>query len=232
METTKPLIIGHRGAMGHETENTIASIQKAMDLEVDMIEIDVFKIASGEIVVFHDDTVERLTNGTGNIEDYTLAELKKLVVKGNHKIPLLTEILDVLDRKVPLNIELKGAGTANDVHVIIQKYCTEKGWRLDDFIISSFNWEELKIMRKLNAEIAIAVLIENENPLDALPLAKELHAVAINPDYKNLTLEIANQIRAAGFKIYPWTVNQPQAIIKMKRIGVDGMFTNYPERVK
>ena len=232
METAKPLVIGHRGAMGHETENTIASIQKALDLDVDMIEIDVFKIASGEIVVFHDDTVERLTNGSGNIEAYTWVNLQKLTVKGDHKIPLLTDVIDVVNRKVPLNIELKGAGTAEDVNATIQKYCSEKGWKLDDFIISSFNWKELKVMRKLNDEIALAVLIENVNPLDALPIAKELKAVAINPDYMNLNLEIANKIRAAGFKIYPWTVNQPQAIMKMKRIGVDGVFTNYPERVK
>lgn len=232
MENKGPLVIGHRGAMGHEIENTIPSIKKALELGVDMIEIDVFKIASGEIVVFHDDTLERLTNGTGNIEDYTWTQLQKLDVKGKHKIPLLTEVIDLIDRKVPLNIELKGAGTAEDVDAIIQNYIDKKGWELNDFLISSFNWEELKEMRKINTTIDIAVLIENENPLDAIPLAKELHAVAINPDYEKLDIEIANQIRAAGFKIFPWTVNDPQAIIKMKRIGVDGIFTNYPERVK
>jgi glycerophosphoryl diester phosphodiesterase len=225
-------VIGHRGAMGHETENTISSIEKALELKVDMIEIDVFKIASGEIVVFHDDTVERLTNGTGNVEDYSWEELQKLVVTGNHKIPLLSAVLDVIDKKVPLNIELKGAGTAKDVNVALQKYIKEKDWKLDDFLISSFNWEELKIMRQVNNDVAIAILIEEANPLEALTIAKELKAVAINPDYEKLDAEIANQIHAAGFKIYPWTVNEPQAIINMKKIGVDGVFTNFPERVK
>jgi glycerophosphoryl diester phosphodiesterase len=232
MEQHKLLVIGHRGAMGHETENTISSIEKALELKVDMIEIDVFKIASGEIVVFHDDTVERLTNGTGNVEDYSWEELQKLVVTGNHKIPLLSAVLDVIDKKVPLNIELKGAGTAKDVNVALQKYIKEKDWKLDDFLISSFNWEELKIMRQVNNDVAIAILIEEANPLEALTIAKELKAVAINPDYEKLDAEIANQIHAAGFKIYPWTVNEPQAIINMKKIGVDGVFTNFPERVK
>jgi glycerophosphoryl diester phosphodiesterase len=232
MEQHKLLVIGHRGAMGHETENTISSIEKALELKVDMIEIDVFKIASGEIVVFHDDTVERLTNGTGNVEDYSWEELQKLLVTGNHKIPLLSAVLDVIDKKVPLNIELKGAGTAKDVNVTLQKYIKEKDWKLDDFLISSFNWEELKIMRQVNNDVAIAILIEEANPLEALPIAKELKAVAINPDYEKLDAEIANQIHAAGFKIYPWTVNEPQAIINMKKIGVDGVFTNFPERVK
>ncbi len=232
MEQHKLLVIGHRGAMGHETENTIASIEKALELKVDMIEIDVFKIASGELVVFHDDTVERLTNGTGNIEDYSWEELQKLVVTGNHKIPLLITVLDVIDAKVPINIELKGGGTAKDVNLIMQKYIEEKGWKWDDFLISSFNWEELIIMRQVNNNVAIAILIEEANPLEALPIAKELKAVAINPDYEKLDIEIVNEIHAAGFKIYPWTVNEEQAILKMKRIGVDGVFTNYPERVK
>ena len=232
MNNKKLLVIGHRGAMGHETENTIPSIKKALELNVDMIEIDVFKIATGEIVVFHDDTVERLTNGNGNIEDYTWEELQKLNVTGGHKIPLLTDVIDVINRKVPLNIELKGAGTAEDVNEILENYIDEKGWKLEDFLISSFNWEELKIMRKSNENIDIAVLIENEDPLEALPLAKELNAVAINPDFEKLNLENANQIREAGFKIFPWTVNEEQAILEMKRIGVDGIFTNYPERIK
>ncbi|ADV48301.1 glycerophosphodiester phosphodiesterase [Cellulophaga sp. E16_2] len=231
MENKSPLIIGHRGAMGHETENTIPSIYRALELGVDMIEIDVFKIASGEIVVFHDDTVERLTDGKGNIETYSWEQLQKLTVIGNHKIPLLTEVITVIDRKVSLNIELKGAGTAKEVNRIIADFI-QKGWTLEDFVISSFNWEELKLMRIENATIALAVLIENDDPREAIPLAKELKAIAINPDYEKLDLEIANEIRAAGFKIYPWTVNKPEAIEEMKRIGVDGMFTNFPERIK
>lgn len=231
MENKSPLVIGHRGAMGHETENTLPSINKALELGVDMIEIDVFKIASGEIVVFHDDSVERLTDGTGNIEEYTWEKLQKITVTGNHKIPLLTDVIAEIDREVPLNIELKGAGTAKEVNAIIEGF-QKNGWTLNDFIISSFNWEELKLMRIENAEISMAVLIENDDPREAIPLAKELKAVAINPDYEKLDLEIANEIRAAGFKIYPWTVNEPEAIDEMKRMGVDGMFTNFPERIK
>ncbi|WP_299433972.1 glycerophosphodiester phosphodiesterase family protein [uncultured Maribacter sp.] len=226
----KPLVIGHRGAMGHETENTIASIQKALDLGVDMIEIDVFKIKSGEIVVFHDDTLERLTNGKGKIEEYTFEELSKFVVTGNHKIPLLTDILDAIDAQVPLNIELKGANTAKEVNTIVLEYVKDKDWELNNFIISSFNWEELRIMRDTNTNIRIAVLTE-ENPVDAIPMAKKLHAEAINPNFKMLSLEIANTIRDAGFKIYTWTVNEPNEINGAKRWAVDGIITNFPERV-
>ncbi|RKN83274.1 glycerophosphodiester phosphodiesterase [Ulvibacterium marinum] len=226
----EPLVIGHRGAMGHETENTLASIQKALNLGVDMIEIDVFKITSGETVVFHDETVNRLTNGGGNIEEYEIEELRKLIVQGNHKIPLLQDVLELINNKVRLNIELKGADTADSVNAIVNHYVEQKEWVLDNFIISSFRWGELKRTRELNTIIPIAILT-SDNPLDGLPIAKELNAEAINPNYRKLNLEIAKEIQNAGFKVYPWTVNEPEDIARMKQIGVDGIITNYPERV-
>ena len=122
MKTSKPLVIGHRGAMGHETENTLASVQKALDLGVDMIEIDVFKIKSGEIAVFHDKKVDRLANGGGNIEEYDIIQLRQLILDGGHKIPMLQDVLKKIDNQVVLNIELKGAGTADRVNHIIDYY--------------------------------------------------------------------------------------------------------------
>ena len=225
------MVIGHRGAMGHETENTLASVQKALDLGVDMIEIDVFKVRSGEIVVFHDETLERLSNAGGRIEDYNIFDLKKVTLDGNHKIPMLQDVLKLIDHKVPLNIELKGAGTADRVNFIIEYYVKERGWKLEDFLISSFNWNELRDMRKLNKNIAIAVLTEG-NPIEAIPMAKELGAVAINPHYKMLTKENVEEIKGEGFKIYTYTVNEPEDIEKIQDLGVDGIFTNFPERLR
>ena len=224
------ITIGHRGAMGHETENTLASIQKALDLNVDMIEIDVFKISSGEIVVFHDEKIDRLTNGSGDIESLDLEALKNLTVEGNHKIPLLSEVLDVINHKVPLNIELKGPGTSEGVIHIINSYMENEGWTLDDFLISSFNWEELKNMRRINKDIKIAILTEDD-PLDAIPIANDLNAVAINPNYLSLTKENVLEIKSQGFKVFTWTVNDTKQISNMRILGVDGVFTNYPERV-
>ncbi len=224
------LVIGHRGAMGHVTENTLPSVEKAMEIGVDMIEIDVFKIKTGEIVVFHDENVEKLSNGTGPIEEYTLKDLKKLELVGGHTIPELYEVLDLIDGRVSLNIELKGAQTAKDVNSIIEDYTAKKSWTKDQFVISSFNWDELQKARSSNTTIAIAVLTEAD-PLEAIQIAKDLNAVAINPNFKMLNRENVNAIKEAGFKVYTWTVNEPNDIIKMKRIGVDGIFTNYPERL-
>ncbi len=230
MMNTKPLVIGHRGAMGHETENTLASVQKALDLGVDMIEIDVFKIDSGEIVVFHDERVERLTNSGGRIEEYNIYDLKGLLLDGNHEIPMLQEVLQLIDNQVALNIELKGANTTERVNFIIDYYVNDKGWSPENFIISSFKWDELEKMRELNPSVQIAVLTEGK-PLEALAMAKKLKAVAINPDFKTLTSEVTDQIQKEGFKVYTWTVNEPEDIQNMIDFGVDGIITNYPERV-
>ncbi|AWX44055.1 Glycerophosphodiester phosphodiesterase [Flagellimonas maritima] len=229
MIDSKTLVIGHRGAMGHETENTLASVQKAMDLGVDMIEIDVFKISSGEIVVFHDERVERLSNSGGLIEEYNIFDVNKLILNGNHKIPMLQDVLKLIDNQVALNIELKGGNTAEKVNFIVENYVDKKGWTLDNFIISSFKWDELRKMRKFNQNIKIAILTE-EDPIDAIPIAKELNAVAINPFFESLTEENINRIQSEGLKVYTWTVNETEDIQKMKNFGVDGIITNYPER--
>ncbi len=227
----EPLVIGHRGAMGHETENTLASIQKALDLGVDMIEIDVFKIKSGEIVVFHDERLERLSNAGGRIEEYNIFDLNRVMLDGNHRIPMLQDVLKLIDNKVRLNIELKGSDTADRVNFIVNYYVREKGWQLNNFLISSFKWDELSAIRELNPTIPIAVLTEDD-PIKALPIAKDLHAEAINPSFKKLNLEVVDKIKSEGLKIYTWTVNDSTDIQAMKDLNVDGIITNFPERVR
>lgn len=231
MGEKEPLVIGHRGAMGHETENTLASIQKALDLGVDMIEIDVFDVASGDTVVFHDETLDRLSNASGKIEEWRYFELRKVVLDGGHRIPRLQDVLRLVNNKVRLNIELKGKGTVNRVNFITETYIKKRGWTLDNFLISSFHWDELREMREKNPNIPIAILTEDD-PAEAITIAKELNAEAINPNFKKLTRENNLAIQEAGFKIYPWTVNEPQDILEMKRFGVDGIITNFPERVR
>lgn len=225
----KPINIGHRGAMGHETENTKASVKKALELGVDRIEIDVFVIKTGEVVVFHDEILDSLTNSTGKIEDYTFENLQKVIVKGNHTIPTLSEIIELIDKKVPLNIELKGKNTATPTYKILEKYY-QKGWKKEHFIISSFLWDELETYRKLDSAIAIDILTE-ENPLDAIPIAKKLNATSINPWFKTLTQQNVNEIHSAGFKINTYTVNEFSDIKKVIALGVDGIFCNFPERL-
>ena len=223
------LVIGHRGAMGYVTENTIASVEKAIDVGVSMVEIDVFRIRSGEVVVFHDDRVDDLTNGAGEIEDLYMPEVLALTLQGGHKIPKLQDVLKAVDGRISINIELKGANTAAKVNQIIEYYSLHQGWSLDQFVISSFRWDELEKMRELNPAVAIAVLTEKD-PLDAIPMAEKLGAIAINPWYKNLTQEAVDAIHEKGYKVYTYTVNEAEDIVQMKAMGVDGIFCNYPDR--
>ena len=226
-----PLIVGHRGAMGHVTENTIPSIKKAVELGVDGIEIDVFKCKSGEIIVFHDKKLDRLTNSSGYIEDLSYDSINKIKVMGEYRIPELIEVINILPNEIFLNIELKGEETAKKVNEIITEFINKTESKLDRFIISSFNWSELEKFRSFNSKIPIAILTDN-NPLNAIPVAKKLNAFAINPSYKLLNKNVVNQIKEEGLKIFPYTVNSINDIDKMKNLGVDGIITNYPERIK
>ena len=226
-----PLIIGHRGAMGHVTENTIPSIKKAIELGVDGIEIDVFKCKSGEIVVFHDKKLDRLTNSSGYIEDLSYDSINKIKVMGKYRIPQLIEVIDILPNEIFLNIELKGEETAKKVNEIITEFINRTESKLDRFIISSFNWNELEKLRSYNSKIPIAVLTDT-NPLNAISVSKKLNAVAINPNYKLLNKNTVNEIKKEGLKIFPYTVNSLNDIDKMKTFRVDGIITDYPERIK
>jgi glycerophosphoryl diester phosphodiesterase len=191
----------------------------------------VFNISSGETVVFHDEKVDRLANSTGNIEEYNIVQVRQLTLQGGHKIPMLQDVLKLMNNEVALNIELKGGGTANRVNHIVNYYIEREGWSLENFVISSFKWDELRAIRDINKDIKIAVLTEKD-PLEAIEVAKELNAVAINPHFKALTRENTAKIQSEGFKVYTWTVNEPEDIKRMIEFGVDGIITNYPERVK
>ena len=225
-----PLIIGHRGARGHVAENTLPSVSKALSLGVDGIEVDVFRCASGELVVFHDVTLEKLTNATGPIEALALDSIRKIKVLKDYAIPTLEEVLTLIDGKVLLNIELKGTQTAVLTNELLKKKFSEGNWSPDKILVSSFNWDELALFYEATKEIPIAVLTEDD-PLDAIPIAKKLKAVAVNPNFKSLNEDNIGKIRREGLKIYPWTVNQPEDIERMINLAVDAIITDFPERV-
>ena len=221
------LNIGHRGAKGHVAENTLVSIKKAIDLGADGIEIDVFKCLSGEIVVFHDKSLDKLTNGTGLIEEKTLEELKELrVLDTKEQIPTLLEVIQSIDEGIFLNIELKGRNTAEGSLELVKRHVTNS----DNILFSSFNWDELKDLRKLDNQIKIA-LVTREDPVLAINPALSLNAIAINPSYKNLNKKNTSEIYKAGLKIYTWTVNEESQINRMINLGVHGIITDFPEKI-
>lgn len=226
----KILKIGHRGAKGYVAENTLESIQKALDLGVDGIEIDVHLCQTGELVVFHDFTLERLTEATGEIAMKSLEALKELKVNGQYRIPTLLEILDLIDKKCLLNIELKGEQTAFETCKSIQLYTETKGWEFNNFIVSSFNHDELQTVFNINKNIPLAVLTESDID-EATSFAEKISAKAIHPNYLLLNKSIVKQLQDQGYKVNAWTVNDVEAIALLKTYGVDGIISDFPDRL-
>lgn len=224
------LKIGHRGARGYEAENTLASFQKAIDLKVDGIELDVHLSADGELMVIHDETVDRTTNGKGLVNSFTKTELQNFSIEANNKIPTLSAVFDLVDRRCFINIELKSFETAAKVVTLIEKYIHEKNWKYTDFIVSSFNWDALEEVNFVNPEISIAVLTETD--LDkALAFAKIIQAKAINPDFQLLNIENTKKLQQNGFKIFPWTVNETADIERMQSFNVNGIISDFPDKI-
>lgn len=224
------LKIGHRGAKAHMAENTLASFRKALEMGVDGIELDVHACATGELVVIHDFTADRTTNGTGEVSKLTLNELKSLVVEGMHVISTLDEVLELVNRKCRVNIEMKGRHTAKPVSEMVNNYVKNKGWRYDDFIVSSFQREELQVMSSINANIPLGILTQ-ASVSQAWEWADEFSAKALHPHFSLLTESNVKKAQAAGFKVYTWTVNEPEDIARMKLYNVDGIISDYPERL-
>lgn len=222
--------IGHRGAKGYIAENTLESFQKALDLGVNGIELDVHVCASGELVVFHDYTVDRMTNGSGEVHKLTLSELKKLKVADTFEIPTLEETFDLIDRKCWINVELKGHDTAEPTCRLIEKYVSEKGWTYEDFIVSSFQKDELDKTRAHNTEIRLATLSQ-ASVEQALEWADELSAYAIHPHFSLLTDDNIHEAKKKGYKINVWTVNHYEDIQRLEAHIIDGIISDFPDRL-
>lgn len=218
------LKIGHRGAKGYVAENTLASFQKAIDLNLEGIELDVHLSLDGEIMVIHDETINRTTSGKGFIKDLTSLELKK------YDIPTLSEVLDLVNNNFLVNIELKSNDSVQKVIIIVEKYISEYHWNGDNFMISSFNWDSLLKVKASNNNIKIGVLTE-DNLQSALAFAKKTKAFSINPYFKLLNKENVELIKKEGFHIHTWTVNSPEDITFVKSLHIDAIISDFPDRI-
>ncbi|HWS59943.1 MAG TPA: glycerophosphodiester phosphodiesterase family protein [Flavobacterium sp.] len=218
------LKIGHRGTKGYEPENTLVSFEKAIELNVDGIELDVHLSSDGELVVIHDDTIDRTTNGRGFVNQFNALELKK------NGIPKLIEVLELVNRNCFVNIELKGIGTAKPVVVVIEFFVSNKNYNYNDFLVSSFDWKMLVDIQLVNPKIRIGVLTE-ESIEDTLAFAKKTNAFSIHPDYRLLTKDNVALMQENGFKVFPWTVNSIEDIHKIKSFNVNGIISDFPDRI-
>ena len=221
----KPFLkIGHRGAKGHVAENTLASFKKALDLKVDGVELDVHLSLDQKVMVIHDETIDRTTTGKGFVNQMNASELNQF------GIPTLEEVLVLINKKCFVNIEIKDNSATTFVLEILQKYSLEKNWNSKLFQISSFDWDVLQVCDSNNSTISLGVITENSIE-EALIFAKKIKANAINPHFKLLSFENVLVMHENGFKIFPWTVNQLEDITFVKSLKVDGIISDFPDRI-
>ncbi|MFZ2153755.1 MAG: glycerophosphodiester phosphodiesterase [Candidatus Moraniibacteriota bacterium] len=229
--------IGHRGAAGHARENTLASFKKALSLDVDMIELDAHICKSGEIVVIHDEHTKKLNTKKELVRRKLYTDLKKL------NIPTLENVLDLINKKTKINIELKGKDTALPVSKIIKKYIQNKKWHLDDFLISSFHKQELENIAEHFPLLKKAFLVSPLRPYSFwikkfpfifkqhLKFAKKINSFSINLHKNIVNQKIVEMAHRENLKVFIYTVNKEKEIRYFKNIGVDGIFSDYPERL-
>ncbi len=233
-------VTAHRGFSGENPENTLASFRAAIAAGADMVELDVHLTRDNELVVIHDDTLERTTDGKGNVADKTLSELKRLDAGfkfnprfAGERIPTLTEVLDVTRGRILVNIELKkGKNFPYTMEELADRTlaAVEKAKMLDQVLFSSFDPAAVDRIRERNPRLPIAVITQKPWATPAVAGGGKLYP-AINSSFKNLNEKNIRLAHAAGLQVHAWTVNTPADMEKVISLGVDGIITNYPNRL-
>ena len=198
-----------------------------------MCELDVQATRDGEVVVIHDETVDRTTDGAGAVAALTLAEIRKLdagVKFGERfrgeRIPTLDEVLKAVRGKLGLNIEIKEGAVENEVCELMRAHDA-----IGTSMVSSFDWKALDTVRKINPAIRIAPLAE-KNRDGLIDAAVARHAHAVNPRFNMVDAAFCDRAHARGLQVLVWTVDVPEAMKILIEAGVDGIMTNYPGRLR
>ena len=224
-----PLIIGHRGACGHAPENTMPSFSLAVEALADMIELDLHLTGDGELVASHDCDLTRTAGLTTNVEltDYpALRDINVAMYFGDYPattIPRLDDVLEVLPPHLPVNLELKCVGADHRRYVDVLRTKLNR----DGILISSFNWNLLREVRRHLPQIAIAPLAD-ENAPELPAIARELDATSAHCNWETVTRPIVSELRDENIPVLVYTVNDIGVAERMLAMGVRGVFTNFP----
>lgn len=219
------LRIGHRGAGGYRPENTLASIEHAITLRCHLTEVDVRRTADGALVLLHDERVNRTTNGQGSIADLTLEDTQKLDAGSGQKVPTLEEALAIASGRIGLILEFKVPGLAYDA------CATVRGSGFNGPVIyASFLHQELQHVRRIDPQ-ALTLALFKRLPEDPSTIALNLQATHAGVRVDAVTKPLARSLHEAGLIVFAYTVDNPAAIKRMKMLGVDGIISDFPDRV-
>jgi len=210
---------------------------KALDLGADMIEFDVQLTRDDVAIIFHDETLERTTNGSGRVAETDFSAISRLDAGSwfgasfaDHEVPTLEEVLGLLAGRAMLNIEIK---PDTRVEPLVRRVVTAVA-RFELFettIFSSFAVDAMRSLRRLVPDARIGVLCQRGEQAAALALAEEIGAVTLHPAAAIVDTDLVREAHARNLSVYPWTVNEPGEIALLRALGVDGIFTDYPDRV-
>lgn len=221
------LVIGHRGAAGHCPENTISSVQKAVELGVDYVEVDVQATKDGEIVVFHDTVLDRVTNGRGRLVDHTYRELREnVLVLGRERIPTFAEVCSVVrDGGAGMYVEIKVTGIEEKVVEIVNRMFEPARCLVASFIHP--------VIARINAiEPALnGILLFNCAPVRLRSLVKETGCTYLGMSLECLDRALVKGAHESGLGALVYTVDDERQIREMIDLNVDGIVSNYPDRV-
>ncbi len=232
------LIMAHRGASGYAPENTLPAFQMAVDMNADGIECDIHLTKDDVFVVCHDDTVDRTSNGHGEIKALEASYIKTLDFGTKYdakfagtQAPTLREMLDVVKDMNPINIEIKEFGKGDDAKALDNFYAILKEYGiLSNTIVSSFNAPLLKLLKEMHPDVYTCLLYTQMRSPAAY--AENIGCSAIHPYHARLSKRTVVSAHKRGLKVNCWTPNEEKDIIKMLKIGVDGIITNYPDRTR
>jgi glycerophosphoryl diester phosphodiesterase len=231
----RPLVIAHRGASADAVENTLAAFRLARTQGADGVELDVMRCASGEVVVFHDDDVERLGKRRGLVRELSFAELRELDLGGGEKIPLLDEVLEELGSML-VNVELKSApswparvgddGLPAAVATILSRHALG-----DRVLVSSFDPLLLaRFSRRTRAaQTGLLFAYDQSRPYREAWAAHLLRPTALHPESRLVDARALRQWHARGLAVNVWTVDDPAELRLLAALGVDGVITNRPK---
>jgi len=220
------LRIGHRGAAGYAPENTLASIKKAVTLGVDFVELDVQATKDRRLVIFHDRRVDRLTIGKGAVAELNLIDLRRLLLPGGHAIPTLEDALKAAEGKVGVMLELKVPGLVEPALEILKR----SGFA-GPVIVASFFHHELLHLRRLRPTAQTLALLVGQ-PITPAGFALEAKATHVGIAFDTLDKAYVETLRAAGLQVFAFTVNDPTDIQRIAAFGVDGIISDFPDRIQ
>lgn len=230
LASNTPLIIGHRGASGAAPENTLAAFEMALQQGADGIEFDVRLSADGQVVVIHDATVERTTNGVGAVSRLTVAELRALDAGAGQHIPTLDEVFESFGRSLLYNVELKAVSWFDGALEMAVAECVEAHGIHSRVLVSSFSPLSIRRARKyLARRVMLAHIYESRWAKNAHRLVR---AEAGHPHFSLVDAAYMNWARARGLRVHVWTVDDATIAGKMARLGVHGIISNHPGQIR